>query len=174
MRRLLLLPALALALTACSSSPESTLRGDVEDVIAAANSNDGEGVRLAVDDLLGTIREQVANNELDDQDAARLRELALAVQQNAGLLDPAAPSPSPTPSEQEPSEEPSPTPSEEPSPTPSEEPSPSPTEEEEEEEPSPEPSLPNPLEPSPSAEPSPAGVAASPDPAASPATSPAS
>lgn len=174
MRRLLLLPVLALALTACAADPEATLRGDVEDVVLAANSNDADGVRDAVDDLLSTIREQVGSGELPPQRGRELRELALAVQASAGALDP-EPSPEPSPStEPSPSEEPSPSPepspSEEPSPSPepspSEEPSPEPSPEE-----SDEPSITDPLSPSPAAaQSSPAAAQSSPA-AASPSAS---
>lgn len=140
MRRLALAVAAALVLSGCAADPTSTLRGDVSDVIARANSNDAGAVRSAVDQLLNTIREQVGSGDLTTAKGAELRKLALAVQAAAGALDPVAPSeaPSITP---EPSVEPSPSqePSPEPEPSPSEEPSPEP-EPSQDPSPSPEPS----------------------------------
>ena len=139
MRRGLGVALLALALTTgCAADPSATLRGDVEDVIGAANGNDAGAVRSAVDDLVATISEQLAEGDLTTGQAAELRELALAVQRGADALEP-SPSPSPLPS---PTRAPSPSPEPSPSPSPSPEPSPSPS-------PEPEP------EPSPTEEPSP-------------------
>lgn len=148
MRRLLPALALALAVTGCGTNPEATLRGNVEDVITAANgsSNSGEPVRRAVEELLGTISRQRAEGDLTPDRAAQLRELALAVQRAAASLE-VAPTPSagPSPPQQQPAPSPSPAPappppapSPSPSPEPPPEPSPSP---EEEEEPSPTPPL---------------------------------
>jgi len=174
-RRLLLTPLLVLAVSGCAADPAATLRGNVEDVIGAANGRDAVGVRSAVGDLIATINEQRAQGDLSTARAAELRELALAVQQGAGALTPSpspspVPSPSPSPS---PSPRPSPSPSPSPSPEPTEEPSPSPTPEEVPQE-SPQ-SVPDPTLPSPAAasatRPSPAAPHAGeqPAPAASPA-----
>lgn len=139
MRALWLVPALALTLTACGSNPASELRADVEAVTLAANDRSAAGVRDAVDELLATIRAQVASNELDRAEGERLRAIALRIAEQAGLLEP---SPSPSPVEEQ-TEEPSPEP--EPSPEePSPEPEPSPEEEEEEPEPSPQEQEPEP------------------------------
>ncbi len=125
MRALWLVPVLALALTACGGEPKAELRGDVESVTLAANDGDAEGVRDAVEDLLSTIRRQVANNELARDEGERLRAIALRIAESADLLDP-EPTPSPTPVEEteepEPTQEPSPTPE----PEPTQEPSPTP------------------------------------------------
>ena len=129
---------LALVLTGCSSTdPRAERRGDVEAIVAAANDGDAGAVRDAVEDLLSTLREQVAGNDLDREEAERLRVLGLRIAEESGLLE-AEPSPSPTPApvqteeEEEPEEEPSPEPTQE------DEPSPEPTvEETEEPEPSP-------------------------------------
>lgn len=162
MRPLWLVPALALALTGCSTvDPRAELRGAVESITLAANDGDADAVRDAVEELLSTIRRQVVENDLSREEGEALRAIALRVAENAGLLDPV---PSPSPTEEEPTEEPSPTaepsPTEEPSPSPepspTEEPSPS-------EEPSP--------EPSPILEISPAGSQSSSSPAAAQSSS---
>lgn len=145
MRRLWLLPAVVLLLSACSVEPRDELRGDVEAVTLAANDGDAAGVRDAVAELRSTIRRQVAGGDLERGEGERLNAIALAILENAALLE-AAPTPTPTPEEPEP--EPTPTP-EEPSPTPTpEEPEPEETEEEPEPvetevepEPEPEPTL---------------------------------
>lgn len=126
-RLLAVVPVLALTLTACGSDPGTELRDDVESVTLAANDGDADAVRAAVEDLLSTIRAQVASRELPREEAERLRAIALRIAQNAALLDP-EPTPSPTP-EPEPTQEPEPV--EEPTPTPTPEPSeePEPTEE---------------------------------------------
>lgn len=132
MRRLWLVPALALVLAGCGSDdPRSELRDEVADVTAAANIGSPDGIREQVEELLAAVRRQVTNRELSLEDGERIRALALRIAQNADLV---APSPSPVPSpepspEPEPSEEPSPSP--EPSQEPSPEPEPSPSEEEE-------------------------------------------
>lgn len=132
MRALWLVPALAVTLTACSGAPRDELRGDVEAVTLAANDGSAQGVRDAVQALLSTMRAQVANGDLDRAKAERLRELALRIEREAGLLEPAPPSPPPSPiDEPEPTQEPSlePEPSPEPEPT-QDEPEPEPTEDE--------------------------------------------
>ncbi len=133
MRALWLVPALALTLTACSGAPSDELRGDVEAVTLAANDGSAQGVRDAVQELLSTLRAQVASGELDRTKAERLRELALRIEKSAVLLEdvepspaPAAPSPEPEPTrEPEPTPEPEPT-EEEPEPTAEPEPEPEP------------------------------------------------
>ena len=132
----------SLVLTGCSGEPRAQLRGDVEAITLAANDRDADAVREEVEDLLSTIRSQIASGELDRAEGERLRTIALRIAEGAALLEPEqAPSPSPSPeeTEEEPTPSPSPEPSEEDSPSP--EPSPSPTPEETEEEPeeSPEP-----------------------------------
>ena len=171
MRRLaVVLPIGALLLTGCSAEPRAQLRGDVEAITLAANDRDADAVREEVEDLLSTLRAQVANNEIDRAKAERLRAIALRIAESAGVLEP-EPSPSPVPSptaEESPS--PSPSPSPEPSPTeePSPSPEPSPTEDDEPAEESPEPIL----EISPAASESSPSPAAARSPAASPQPSP--
>ena len=143
MRALWLAPVLALTLTACSGEPRDELREDVEAVTVAANGGSAASVRSAVEELLSTLRSQVASGDLDPQEAARLRTLAERIAKNAGVLEPTqAPSPLPT-EEEEP--EPEPTEEEEPEPEPTEEEEPEPTKEPEpeptEEEPEPEPTI---------------------------------
>ena len=135
MRALWLAPALALALAGCSSGdPQDELRADVEAVTRAANDGSAQGVRDAVEELLATIRSQVASRDLDRAEGDRLREIALRIEQEAALLEDAPPSPVPTVEEQEP--EPEVTEEEEPEPEPTEEePEPEPTQEEPEPEP---------------------------------------
>lgn len=162
----------SLVLTGCSGEPRSQLRGDVEAITLAANDRDADAVRQEVEDLLSTIRSQIASGDLDRAEGERLRAIALRIAEGAALLDPEpSPSPEPTPSEEEePSPSPEPTPEE--SPTPEPEPSPEPTpEEDEDEEESPEPILdlsPAAGEPSPS----PAAARTSPEAQASPEASP--
>lgn len=167
MRRLLLVPLLAMVLSGCATDPVTQIRDDVEAVIVAANGSDAAGVRRAVDDLLRTVSEQRSSRELTAEKADELTRLAQAVSQQAGALDPAAPSPSPSASPPpSPSPEPPPSPSPPPPPSPSPSPSPEPEPEEppvEEPPPSPSPSpVVTPVEPSPAA-------AAQPSPPASPA-----
>ena len=164
MRRLLLVPALALALSGCATDPASTLTDDVRDVVVAANGNDAAGVRRSVDALLGTISGQVASRDLTRARGAELRELALAVQRGAASLDAPPPSPAPTVVEQ-PSPPPSPSP--EPSPSPSPSPSPEPTQA-----PPPPPSSAPTIEVPSVPSPSPAAVQSSPAGGASPVASP--
>ena len=59
--RLLALPLGLLLLTGCASSPEAEVREDVRAVLAAANDEDADAVRTAVDDLLSTLRTQVGS-----------------------------------------------------------------------------------------------------------------
>lgn len=172
MRPLWLTPALALVLASCSSgSPEAELRADVEAVTLAANDGSAEGVRDAVEELLATIRTQVASNELDRAEGERLRAIALRVQEQAGLLEEPEPSPSPVEQEtEEPSPEPEPSPTEEEEPSPEPEPSPEVEEPEpspEVEAPDPEPSevLPPPIEESPPTAQSQAATSTEPSPA---------
>lgn len=141
MRRLGLVTALALTLSACGVEPRDELRGDVEAVTLAANVRDVAELRDAVAELRATIRRQVAADELVRAKGERLNAIALQILENAELLEGVEPSPEPT-------EEPEPEPTEEPSPEPepTEEPEPEPTEEPEEEpvqteEPQPEPTV---------------------------------
>lgn len=142
MKRLWLLPVAALVLTGCSAEPQAQVRADVEAITLAANDRDADAVREEIEDLLATLRAQVANNEIARAEADRIRAIVARIRESAALLEPEeSPSPSPSPSpEESPSESPSPSP--EPSPTeePSPSPEPSPTEDDDEEE-SPEPIL---------------------------------
>ena len=128
--RLLVLPLGLLVLTGCASSPEAEVREDVRTVLAAANDQDADAVRTAVDDLLSTLREQVGSSELTEQQAKPVRDAALRIRDSVAVLEEVEPTPTPTP---EPTEEPEPEPSPTPSPTPT--PTPEPTEEPEETEP---------------------------------------
>lgn len=145
MRRLWLVPALALVLSGCGSDdPRSQLRADVSDVTAAANGGNPDELREEVEDLLSTVRSLVGSRELPVAEGERITVIAQRILANADLV---APAPSPSPTELEPSptpepepteEEPEPSPTPEPEPTeepePSEEPEPEPSEEPEEEE----------------------------------------
>lgn len=124
MRRLLVaVPAAALVLTGCATSdPRQERRADVAQLTDAANDRDVDAVRDEVDDLLATLRAQVADGRLDRAEADRLRQLAQRIDENAELLEP-SPSPSPTPSPS-PSPSPSPTPEETEEPEQTEEPDP--------------------------------------------------
>jgi outer membrane biosynthesis protein TonB len=119
----LTLPLGLLLLTGCASSPEAEVREGVRSVLAAANDQDADAVRTAVDDLLATLREQVGSQELTDAEAAPVRDAALAIRESVSALDEVEETPTPTP---EPTEEPEPTqepePTEEPTPTPTPEP----------------------------------------------------
>lgn len=138
MRRLWLVPALALVLAGCGSDdPRAQLRGEVADVTSAANLGDPDALREEVEELLALVRRQVTDRKLSLEEGESLRAIALRIAENADLV---APEPAPSPAEEEPSPEPSPSPSPEPSPSPSPEPSPEPEPSEEpEEEPSEEP-----------------------------------
>jgi outer membrane biosynthesis protein TonB len=117
-------PLALLLLTGCASSPEAEVREGVRDVIAAANDQDADAVRGAVDDLLSTLRTQVGSGELTDAEAAPVRDAALAIRDSvAGLEVEQTPSPTPTPEETE-----SPTPTPEPTPEPPEQTEPPETE----------------------------------------------
>lgn len=135
MRRLWLVPALALVLSGCSGgSPEAEVRGDVEAVLEAANQRQPDEVRDAVGDLESTLASLVAQGDYDKAKADRIRDFAARIAQNADLLKPTEPSPEPEPEvteepEPEVSEEPEPSPTPEPEPEPTEEPEPEPTEE---------------------------------------------
>ncbi len=138
MRARWLVPVLALTLTGCGADPQSALRADVEAVTDAANAGSAAGVRDAVEELLSTIRAQVASRDLDRAEGERLRTIALRIEQEAALLEPTAPSPSPVEQDtEEPAPEPEPSPEEE-------EPEPSPSPVEEEPEPSPQVEEPDP------------------------------
>ena len=97
-RRLLVLPVALVLLTGCASSPEAEVREGVRDVLAAANDQDADAVRTAVDDLLSTLRTQVGSGDLTDAEAAPVRDAALAIRDSAAELEvEPAPSPTPTP-----------------------------------------------------------------------------
>ena len=168
----LAVPLSLVVLTGCSGEPRAQLRGDVAAITLAANDRDADAVRDEVEDLLSTIRAQIASGDLDRAEGDRLRAIALRIAENADLLAPEeSPSPSPSP-EDSPSPSPSPSPEESPTPEPSPSPEPSPTEDEDEEEETPPPLIeisPASSETSPS--PSPAAVRSSPA-AASPQPSP--
>ena len=124
--RLLAAPLALLLLTACASSPEAEVRGGVRDVIAAANDQDADAVRAAVDDLLSTLRTQVGSGDLTDAEAAPVRDAALAIRDSVAELEvEETPSPTPTPEQTEsPTPTPEPTPEQTESPTPTPEPTP--------------------------------------------------
>jgi outer membrane biosynthesis protein TonB len=151
-RRWAVLAAGALLLTGCAAGdPRAERQRDVEAVVLAANDRDAAAVQEAVEALLSTIREQVANGDVEREEGERLRAIALRIVEAAPALSP-VPSPPPTPAP--PSPEPSPEPTEEPSPTPEpEEPSPTP-EPEEPEEPEESPEVEVPVEVTPAAQPS--------------------
>jgi hypothetical protein len=133
--RLLVLPLGLLLLAGCASSPEAEVREDVRAVLAAANDEDADAVRGAVDDLLSTLRAQVGSGDLTDAEATPVREAALAIRDSVAELEveeTPSPTPSPTP---EPTEEPTPSPTPSPTPTPTPTPTPEPTEEPEQTEP---------------------------------------
>lgn len=152
---------LALGLSGCSAEPEDEVRAGVRDVIAAANSNDAATLRQEAEALLSTLSELGGSGRIDAARETQLRDLVLAILEDAALLDP-APSPSPSPSptrapSRAPSVAPSPSPSPSPPPSPSPSPSPSPTRAAPSPSPSPtddddEPGLNNPLDPSPVSE----------------------
>jgi outer membrane biosynthesis protein TonB len=125
-------PVALLLLTGCASSPEAEVREGVRDVIAAANDQDADAVRGAVDDLLSTLRTQVGSGELTDAEAAPVRDAALAIRNSVVALEvEETPSPTPTPeptASPTPSPTPTPTPEETESPTPTPEPTPEPPE----------------------------------------------
>ena len=124
-RRLLAVPLALLLLTGCASSPEAEVREGVRDVIAAANDQDADAVRSAVDDLLSTLRRQVGSGELTDAEAAPVRDAARAILDSVvGLEVEETPSPTPTPEQ---TESPTPTPTPSPTPTPEQTESPTPT-----------------------------------------------
>lgn len=165
MRGRWLVPALVLTLSACGSgSPAAELRGDVEAVTLAANDGSAGGVRNAVEQLLATIRAQVAGGELDRAEGERLRAIALRIEAQAGLLDKPEPSPSPVEAAtEEPSPEPTPEQTKEPTPEPSptpEAPSPEPSPQQEPPAPAPSELLP-PVQESPPTAQSQAGPSAS-------------
>ena len=128
--RLLALPLGLLLLTGCATDPQAEVREDVRAVLAAANDEDADAVRTAVDDLLSTLREQVGSQELTEAQAKPVRDAAIAVRESLAELEEVEETPTPTPEE---SESPEPAPAPTPSPTPT--PEPEPTEEPEETEP---------------------------------------
>lgn len=131
--RLLAVPLALLLLTGCASSPETEVREGVRDVIAAANDQDADAVRSAVDDLLSTLRTQVGSGELTDAEAAPVRDAARRILDGVAALEvEETPSPTPTPEQTE-SPTPSPTPTPTPEPTESPTPTPEPTPEQPEE-----------------------------------------
>ena len=130
--RLLALPLGLLLLTGCASDPQAEVREDVRAVLAAANDEDADAVRTAVDDLLSTLREQVGSQELTEAQAKPVRDAAIAVRESLAELEEVEETPTPTPTPEE-SESPEPAP--EPTPTPTPTPEPEPTEEPEETEP---------------------------------------
>ena len=132
--RLLALPLGLLLLSGCASNPQAEVRQDVRAVLAAANDEDADAVRTAVDDLLATLREQVGSGDLTDAQATPVREAALRIRDSVAALEEAEPTPTPTPTptpEETQSPTPSPTPTPAPTPTPTPEPTeqPEPTEE---------------------------------------------
>ncbi len=134
-------PLLLVVLGGCAASPQADVRDDARAVLAAANDEDADAVRTAVDDLLATLREQVGSEELTDAEAKPLRDAAIAVRESVDELE-VEPTPSAEPTleespTREPVEEPSPEPTQEPEPTaePTPEPEPSPTEQPDEPEP---------------------------------------
>ena len=79
---------LALGLTGCASQdPAEELRSDVRALTLAANDGDGDAVRDAVDDLLATVRAQVASQELAVDKGQRISALAQAVAAEADTID---------------------------------------------------------------------------------------
>ena len=128
--RLLALPLGLLLLTGCATDPQAEVREDVRAVLAAANDEDADAVRTAVDDLLSTLREQVGSQELTEAQAKPVRDAAIAVRESLAELEEVEETPTPTPEESE-----SPTPEPEPTPSPTPTPEPEPTEEPEETEP---------------------------------------
>jgi outer membrane biosynthesis protein TonB len=129
--RLLALPLGLLLLTGCASDPQAEVREGVRDVLAAANDEDADAVRTAVDDLLSTLREQVGSQELTEAQAQPVRDAAIAVRESVAELEvEETPTPAPEPEVTE-APLPSPEPTVEPTPEPTEEP----TEEPEETEP---------------------------------------
>lgn len=127
MRRAWLIPVLALALAGCSGgTPQAQVRGDVQDVIEAANGRNPDAVRGAVADLEATLSSLVAQGDYDKTKADQLRVLAARIAQNADRLKPAEPSAEPQP---EPTSEPQPEPTSEPEPSPTPPPEPEPTQE---------------------------------------------
>ena len=146
-RRLLVLPVALVLLTGCASSPEAEVREGVRDVLAAANDQDADAVRTAVDDLLSTLRTQVGSGDLTDAEAAPVRDAALAIRDSAADLEvEPAPSPTPTP-EPTPEQTESPTPTPEPTPEQTESPTPTPEPTPEEPEPTEPPETEEPDEP---------------------------
>ena len=91
MRRLRLLLAaavLAVPLTACAANdPTAQVRDRVAAVTAAANARDADGLRGAVDDLLGLLDAQRRSGDLTPEEAARIAAAARQVQDAAALVD---------------------------------------------------------------------------------------
>ena len=99
--RLLVLPVALLVLSGCASSPETEVRDGVNAVLAAANDEDPDAVRTAVDELLTTLREQVGSGDLTAAEAEPVRALVRGLVRQHGVRDrrrrPLRP---PTPAEQ--------------------------------------------------------------------------
>lgn len=87
MRALLALALGAGLLTGCGAQ-EDRVRGLVETITVAANQRDAAGVRTGVDDLLTELDAAVRAGDLSAQQAAAVRERAVAVRAGADAIDP--------------------------------------------------------------------------------------
>lgn len=76
-----------LLLSGCTSDVRGELRDAVADVTAEANDRDADGVRRAVDVLLGRVSQARADGAISADEAGNIERIALAVQQNADLVD---------------------------------------------------------------------------------------
>ena len=76
-----------LLLSGCGSDVRGELRDAVADVTAEANNRDADGVRRAVDVLLGRVSQARADGAISAEEAGNIERIALAVQQKADLVD---------------------------------------------------------------------------------------
>jgi hypothetical protein len=79
--------AAVVLLTGCAADPRAELRAAVEGITADANDRDADGVRRGVDDLLGRIDSAERDGAATPQEAAVMRDRALAVQAAADSID---------------------------------------------------------------------------------------
>lgn len=126
MKRLLAGLACLFVLTGCSKglSPADQLKDQTAVLVEQANAKDLNGLRVAIDQLRTTIRDQLAAGQLTAARAAALTRLLAQIERDAPTLTEPSPTPTPSPTA---SPTASPTPSPTPSPTASPTPSPTPS-----------------------------------------------